>query len=277
MKKTVALSAATLIVLASSRAGAAILTGPITNPVNGHDYYLLSANSWTASEAEAERLGGTLAIIKNAGEQEWVFSTFTTYGETNRNLWIGLSRKYPGGPFSWVTDREGSYSNWAPGQPDNAGNESYVQMFCDRQGRIAGTWNDLANAPSLDGNPNCGVVEVPGKSKEKTLSAAEKALRGNWYLAGKAGSECHVTSTEDTLFVINEGNWAGRVILTAEGRLFVAPRLFGEIVKDRILWSNGTWWSRKPFQMESSARQDSFTLEGLDRAAGKQFDTPIIY
>ena len=31
-------------------ARAAVLAGPITNAANGHAYYLLSANSWMASE-----------------------------------------------------------------------------------------------------------------------------------------------------------------------------------------------------------------------------------
>ena len=39
-------------------ARAAVLAGPITNAANGHLYYLLSANTWTASEAEAVGLGG---------------------------------------------------------------------------------------------------------------------------------------------------------------------------------------------------------------------------
>ena len=53
--------------------GAAIIVGPITNPANGHDYYLLTPNTWSASEAEAENLGGTLAIIRDKNEQDWVF------------------------------------------------------------------------------------------------------------------------------------------------------------------------------------------------------------
>src|SRR4051812_48449020 len=66
MKTSLAFCGAALL-LAAINSQAAILTGPITNPANGHDYYLLSAGIWTASEAEAEDLGGTLATIRNAG------------------------------------------------------------------------------------------------------------------------------------------------------------------------------------------------------------------
>ena len=69
-----------LLTALTPRAGADILAGPITNPNNGHDYYLLTPNTWSASEAEAETLGGTLAVIQNDAEQEWVFSKFGSYG-----------------------------------------------------------------------------------------------------------------------------------------------------------------------------------------------------
>jgi hypothetical protein len=257
--------------MAATQVGAAILAGPITNPANGHDYYLLSSDSWTASEAAAERLGGTLAIIKNAGEQEWVFSNFAKYGNTNRNLWIGLCRYGPNRSLIWMTGWKGEYVNWAGGQPDDAGRvEGCVFMSATRPwGFAVGHWSDMANEASIDGLVPNGVVEVPGKSREKTLGAAEKALRGNWYLAGKADSECHVASTENALFVINEGNWAGRVILMPEGRLFVAPHLFGEIVKDKILWNNGSWWSRQPEHFESGSEEEATKVEGLEHAAGK--------
>src|SRR5215510_2160621 len=76
--------------LASSNAHAGIIAGPITNSDNGNEYYLLTPNTWTASEAEAESLGGTLAVIRNSKDQEWIFSTFGGYGSVrNRNLWIG--------------------------------------------------------------------------------------------------------------------------------------------------------------------------------------------
>ena len=277
MKNAIACSIALAALAASLSANAAILAGPITNPANGHDYYLLSANSWTASETEAEHLGGTLAIIKNAAEQEWVFSNFATYGGTNRDLWIGLYRSGPNRSLEWMTGWKGDYRNWAGGQPDDLGRvEDCVFMSATRPwGFALGTWGDWANHPNPGGPVPNGVVEVPGKSKEKTLGAAEKALTGVWYAAGRMDCPCHFASTKDMLFVINEENSSGRVILTREGRLFVAPwRLYAELVKDKILWSNGTWWSREPMRYDSEGGQGASNVEGMDRAAGKVFDTP---
>lgn len=104
MKTAIALCGAAILLSAVTfHVGAEIIAGPITNPANGHDYYLLTPNTWTASEAEAEKLGGTLAVIKNAAEQEWVFSKFGAYGGiTNRTLWIGSCKKW--GHFVWITE-----------------------------------------------------------------------------------------------------------------------------------------------------------------------------
>ena len=46
------------------------------NPSNGHVYYLLPPSSWQEAEAAAQALGGHLASINDASEQDWVFSMF---------------------------------------------------------------------------------------------------------------------------------------------------------------------------------------------------------
>src|SRR5437867_3069965 len=63
--------------------------GPIVNPANGHMYYRLTQSTWTAAESEAVGLGGHLATINDANENEWVASTFGSPTEAWR-IWIGL-------------------------------------------------------------------------------------------------------------------------------------------------------------------------------------------
>lgn len=276
MKTTIAVCSVVIMLFAAAfNTHADIIAGPITNPANGHDYYLLSPNTWTASEAEAESLDGTLAVIKNADEQKWVFSQFGAYGGTNRNLWIGLHRQWQGGPFVWVTGEKLDYSNWASGNPDNSGGvEDCVHMY--KQGDVqAGKWNDFSDTGTTS-DPLCGVVELPGKTKELTLSKAERALIGNWYEGGDIQRPCWITGTDKMLFVISNNKFAARASLGADGTLFVRNSqsgwpmmrggmptpvsgfgrygsiqsaaeegMHGEILNDKILWSNGTWWSRK--------------------------------
>jgi hypothetical protein len=282
MKKTITFCSAAIILFAMTfHAGAEIIAGPIKNPANGHDYYLLSPNSWTMSEAEAESLGGTLAIIKNGAEQEWIFSKFGAYGGNNHNLWIGLHRIKPGGPFAWVNGTKLDYTNWFSGEPNNVGGiEDSVHM----RDVAPGAWNDLADA-SL----NWAVVELPGKADEISLSRQERALIGNWYEGGKVERPCWIAGTDNALFVISNNRLAARAGLCADGSLFAAnfqsgwpvesarfggdysmplpfnnsqTSMHGEIINDKILWSNGTWWSRKPVEYgndEKSSDKDTDT------------------
>ena len=246
MKTTISLvTAALLLAVLPTRAG--IIAGPITNPANGHDYYLLTPNSWSASEAEAENLGGTLAILKNAAENEWVFSKFGAYGGVKRNLWIGLRRTFPGGPFAWITDEKPDYFNWHPGQPDNGGGIENCAHIWGRNPDRPDSWNDLSDNYSADDQIPCGVVEVPGKSNEKSLTEKEKVLIGTWYASGDREHPCWIAGTENKLFQIYDGR-ATRLIFTVVGPLFLANGIREEIVKVRILWSNGTWWSREPVE-----------------------------
>jgi hypothetical protein len=276
MKTKITVCGATIILFASGfNTRADVIAGPVFNPANGHDYYLLSPNTWTASEAEAESLDGTLAVIKNASEQNWVFSQFGAYGGTNRNLWIGLHRQWQGGPFFWVTGEKLDYSNWTSGNPDNAGGmEDCVHIY--KQGDAqAGKWNDFPDTGTADA-PLCGVVELPGKTKELSISKAGRALIGNWYEGGNIERQCWIAATDKALFIISYNKTAARGSLGSDGTLFVRispggspvmgggmqsppggfgrygsypgfppEGMHGEILKDKILWSNGTWWSRK--------------------------------
>jgi hypothetical protein len=118
------------------------------------------------------------------------------------------------------------------------------------------------------------VVELPGKASEISLSKQERALIGSWYEGGKVERPCWIVGTDNALFVIPNNKFAARAGFCADGSLFVSsfqggwpmevrggfggfssmsgvsPQtgMHGEIMKDKILWSNGTWWSRKPVE-----------------------------
>jgi Lectin C-type domain len=219
---------------------ASIIAGPIANPNDGCDYYLLSPNSWTASEAEAENLGGTLAIITNSAEQKWVYSKFSSYGGGDRILWLGLHRQYPGGPFAWINGEPTNYANWCPGQPDNGGGggEDCAVMWSPSDPQTAGTWND-----ERDSERNYGVAEV---LREQSLSESEKSLIGTWYEGGKIDRPCYFTGTTNALFAIGSYGRSARIIYASASHIFAASwHTRGEISQDKILWSDGTWWSKK--------------------------------
>jgi hypothetical protein len=167
----------------SGATNAATITGPIINPSNGHAYYLLGEQSWTASEAEAVSLGGHLATVRSAAENEWIYSVFGNYGGINRNLWIGLNDVAQEGNFVWVSGEPVTYLNWAPfGEPNNTyydfRSESYVHLWksgLPEPYRAGGTWNDNINDPFNYvyepgvGDQFFGVAEVRPVPEPSTL------------------------------------------------------------------------------------------------------------
>jgi uncharacterized delta-60 repeat protein len=134
-----------------------VLAGPIINPLNAHVYYLLSEDSWTNSESRAQALGGHLATINDAVENQWVFDTFAHVGGVARDLWIGLNDAALEGTFVWADGEPLSYTNWSSAQPsDSGGVEDFGHIDVQTMFITPMQWNDLAN--SISGVS--GVVEI---------------------------------------------------------------------------------------------------------------------
>jgi hypothetical protein len=149
---------------ASSLVG--VLGGPIYNPENGHYYYLLETNTWTASEAQAVFLGGHLATVNDGDEESWVYYTFSAYGGVNRTgLWIGINDAAQKGTFVWTSGEPVTYTHWYSTEPNNLYNaEAYGEIWGPPDSR-AGYWNDAddMNSSNASGGgivPAYGVVEV---------------------------------------------------------------------------------------------------------------------
>ena len=69
---------------------------------------------------------------------------------------------------------------------------------------------------------------------------------GVWYEGGSAYRPCYIAATDNKLLAINNHS-AARVILMPDGTLFLSSwNAHGEIIQDKLLWSDGTWWSRNP-------------------------------
>jgi glucose/arabinose dehydrogenase len=123
---------------------------------NGNTYQLTASLTWEQAQAEAQRLGGNLVTINNAAEETWLKQTF---GGTE-SFWIGLNDRTTEGQFVWASGEAVSYTNWAPGEPNNSGgNEDVVGMNFGGSRR----WNDWGAA-----NRFRGVVEIPGTTPPPT-------------------------------------------------------------------------------------------------------------
>jgi hypothetical protein len=100
---------------------------------NGHSYYRSTGSMlWTDAKQACINMGGHLVTIANTAEQTFVFNTWPSG-------WIGFTDEAIEGNFAWVTGEPVTYTNWNPGEPNNAGNEDYAQFVG------GGKWNDLPN------------------------------------------------------------------------------------------------------------------------------------
>jgi len=104
---------------------------------NGHSYYRSTGTAvWTTAKTNCSNMGGHLVTITSSGEQNFLYALWPSG-------WIGLTDEVTEGTWRWVTGETYSYSNWNNGEPNNSGNEDYVQFVTN------GKWNDLNNSSSL--------------------------------------------------------------------------------------------------------------------------------
>jgi len=145
--------------------------GEVTNPANNHVYHILEESTWTDAQAAAVLMGGHLVTIDDVAEDTWVFDTFGNWANQPRDMWIGFNDINAEGSFEWASGDPITYTNWAPGQPDNyLGNnavdgEDHVHMYGFGSIYGPGEWNDMHDAaPGTAGWTFglYGIVELEG-------------------------------------------------------------------------------------------------------------------
>ena len=120
--------------------------------------------TWNEHDHSAMSMGGQLASITNAEENEQV--TTISGGKT---VWIGGMRKGRGnGPgaehWYWSDGRPWGYTNWHPGEPNSSdGRENRVHLGL----QAPGTWNDVH-----EGWRGPAVYEMPVTGSAQTTTTA---------------------------------------------------------------------------------------------------------
>ena len=100
---------------------------------NGHSYYRSTGSmTWTDARQACINMGGHLVTSTSLAENNFLFGLWP-------NGWIGLTDEVTEGVWRWVTGETYSWSYWNSGEPNNAGNEDYIQFVG------GGRWNDLPN------------------------------------------------------------------------------------------------------------------------------------
>ena len=107
------------------------------NNYNGHSYYRSTGTAnWTTAKSNCAAMSGHLVTVTTSGENSFLFNLWPSG-------WIGLTDEVTEGTWKWVTGETFSYTNWNSGEPNNSGNEDYIQFVG------SGKWNDLNNSSSL--------------------------------------------------------------------------------------------------------------------------------
>jgi hypothetical protein len=147
------------IVQGGTPAHAVAVVSGSTRQYDGDTYCLLTVSTWPEAEAYAESLGGHLAVINNAAENQWVYDTYAPLLSTTFLL-IGLFQPdgsvEPDGGWQWVDGTPLTYTAWQPGEPNNqSGDEKYTHLIFDTAVDEV-RWND---APLTSWATYQGVVE----------------------------------------------------------------------------------------------------------------------
>lgn len=152
---------------------------------NGNRYRLTDSLTWEEAQTAAQAVGGNLVTINTAAEETWLKQTF---GGTE-GFWIGITDRRVEGQFEWVNGEAVTYTNWAPGEPNNSGgNQDYgwMNFSATRQ------WDDNGATARLR-----GIIEIPSTPPRGTI-----ALEQNTYSVNEAGGGVDIA-------VVRSGNTSG--------------------------------------------------------------------
>ncbi|CAH3046254.1 unnamed protein product, partial [Porites evermanni] len=105
---------------------------------------------WKDAFAACSSLNGS-QMITISSEEENIFTAYLAKAHlkkkniTQVQLWLGLRKENARSPFQWVDGRclNGSYTNWSPGEPNNAqGRELCTEMLVSGNFGLH-KWNDV--------------------------------------------------------------------------------------------------------------------------------------
>lgn len=147
---------------------------------NGHWYdAVLLDCTWEQAKLDAQSKGGYLATIGSAAENAVAYNLvasnpafwFNDAANNTEGPWLGglqaPASPEPAGGWGWQTGEPWNYSNWANGEPNNAGaGEERLVFFGHGLNNPQPTWNDLPMEAVVKGY----ILEVPEPAETATAA-----------------------------------------------------------------------------------------------------------
>lgn len=114
--------------------------------------YFINPQFMTGPDAQAyaQSFGTNLISVQSATENSDLINALSNQGFATNVIWIGYSDAISEGNFVWYDGAALAFTNWALGEPNNAGDEDCTQINPD------GSWNDL----NCSGYNSMSVIEV---------------------------------------------------------------------------------------------------------------------
>ncbi|QPN66536.1 C-type lectin domain-containing protein [Synechococcus sp. CBW1006] len=172
-------------------------------------YTIVQGPTWTQAEANAVALGGHLATVGDANENQFLQDNFSypdpapgsvglERNQTRPSHWIGATDATIEGTWVWSSGESFNSTNWLTGQPDNStffsgtGQDYAVMTYLssDSVSTDNGKWDDLAESErNIDGIAEIPLVfsiDLPVAPKEGAqgclATCSDQPSMGNWSL-----------------------------------------------------------------------------------------------
>jgi Domain of Unknown Function (DUF1080)/Lectin C-type domain len=149
--------------------------------------YVPGVYSWSEAKSKAAALGGHLATITSAAEDEAILNHLRPKaGVSGIRFWIGGVQQKSGQPWQWITGEAFAYSHWSVGEPDNeaAGGvravPPYVIDYMIRSDETG--WLDFSETHEENWR-KCTtgfLVEWDSASSTAPIATPEESLLGTW-------------------------------------------------------------------------------------------------
>jgi hypothetical protein len=111
-----------------------------------------------------------------------------------------------------------------------------------------------------------GVVNIPNIASAQNYGGwwdswrdtrnAPQQLEGTWYLNGDPSRRTEINGSRRGLVARNENGQSTRLEISRSGDVYARDwhGLRGDVRRDRIVWDNGTTWTREPSYRTSRRR-----------------------